>query len=250
MSGAEMIGAELSVPELCALTGAELDALVGACFERAVAGKAPADGKVYVQTLGAPGVGKSSLDRSVVPGAAGAAVLDSDSVLESHPRRAAIGRAADAAGGTALADCVAQVAEQVISAVLGRLFDAEMSVVLQSHQPRRLLDARLRGYRTVLLFVGAPLATAQYRARRRSADSGRLLGQSLADQDSIIERLHYMYAFEAPLWAQWAGEFVLCRNGGRAPEFRAPDHVPSGKAADRQDKKIAELMEHVAWAIS
>jgi hypothetical protein len=112
-----------------------------------------------------------------------------------------------------LNDFTVALGDAMVDHFVGRR--ANLAIV--SHRPSFLIQARLSGYRSVFVYVGAPKKTVIARAHKRAIDTGFLLAPTLAAQDSYVEALWEDYVRSAPWYALWSDFFVAVNN---APELK------------------------------
>jgi len=232
------------------LTTAEAEAAGRAAAAEATRGLRPARGRRphALFTIGAPGAGKTAAAAAYLrwsgrdPGPAQAgkeeeggrasryAAVDFDELVRFHPRVREALALPTMSGGPArvglgpgwqrCAAALGEVADAVVGAVLGGGYDA----VLQTHRHDQIAAALALGYEVTLLYVAAPVAVAQRRARDRAAATGRFLAATLADQDAYVALAWRRYRDAAPYWAQMCDEFAACDASGPAPaRFEAAD---------------------------
>jgi len=141
-------------------------------------------------------------------------------------------------------------------ALLEDFVDRRLNIAVVSHRPSFLIQARLSGYRSVFVFVGAPLRTVIQRARRRAIDTGFLLAPTLEAQDSYVQSLWEEYIRLAPWYALWSDIFVAADNGPELPKNKWETSKRSMSVYDMRgepgglEHRLTELYRRVAVAAS
>lgn len=200
--------------------------------------KKSGDPPEFILTLGAQGSGKSTVAMAYVERHGRFPVetyahLDFDVAVRYHPRFRNVWSLPDVLGrrpgpGSARAWRLCDEALQgLLTKVAYELMDAGHNVVLQSHSPERLIEARERGYRTVCLFVGAPLGLCVERARSRALATGMFLAPTLETQRGHVAQTWNRLRCMAPYYATWADELAVVANGrpGVSPKSAVKDAV-------------------------
>lgn len=239
--------------ELCAVTSEEVEEAMKTARRDLLQGKKPvAAGKKphLIITIGAPGAGKSTVAEAVAAerGDGDYVTIDLDVAVKYHPRAKGMWNAPSAVTGkptgvgltTSYFTCNLQL-EDVLISIYEDLIAADKArprynIVLQSHTQVNLIDAKLAGFRTTLLFVGAPLETAIQRSRQRAIDTGKFLAPTLRAQDEIVYSMWMLYRTTAAWYGLWADEFLVADNGQKASTDRA------ARAQFRQSKKLLKVI--------
>jgi hypothetical protein len=238
----------------CEVTRDEVEAALKAARRGLLRGKrpvSPGETPHLILTIGAPGAGKSTVAAAVAarrpapsPGkAADYVTIDFDVAVKYHPRYKDVWNAPSVRTGkptgvgftmgylacnAALVGILIQIYQDILHSEGG-----QYNIILQSHVQANLIQAKLAGYRTTLLFVGVPLRTALRRARTRAAATGKFLAPTLAAQDETVTRMWTKYLHTAAWYGMWADEFLVADNGRTAK---------SGKAAGaRASRRVATI---------
>lgn len=237
------------VHDLCTVTPDEVEKAMKTARRDLLRGKKPvAAGKDphLIITIGAPGAGKSTVAEAVAAerGDGDYVTIDLDVAVKYHPRVKGMWNAPSAVTGkstgvgltTSYFTCNLQL-EDVLIGIYEDLIAADKAgprynIVLQSHTQINLIDAKLAGFRTTLLFVGAPAETVIQRSRQRAVDTGKFLAPTLRAQDEIVYSMWMLYRTTAAWYGLWADEFLVADNGQAASSDRA------AQARFRQSKKL------------
>jgi hypothetical protein len=193
-----------------------------------------------VVTIGAPGVGKSTVARHFVELTSEYAFetyveVDFDKTLD-YLRVGEVIRDLPAADGspTGVGDaygwtkCIDQYWEVPVR-VLHRLLEDNFNIILQSHMMMWIVDFQTVGYHCSLLYVVASPATAKRRAAARALAEGRFLIPA-TEQNSwgwagFVDRSIANYRKSAPWYALWASNFYIIVNEADRAKFSAADFV-------------------------
>ena len=97
-------------------------------------------------------------------------------------------------------------------ALIDALTKRRVNLAVVSHRPTFLVHARLEGYRTVFVYVGAQASVVIRRARKRALETGFLLAPTMDAQDSYVRTLWEEYLQMAPWYAVWSDLFVAVSN--------------------------------------
>lgn len=97
-------------------------------------------------------------------------------------------------------------------AIIDTLTQRRVNLAVVSHRPTFLVHARLVGYRTVFVYIGAQSSVVVRRARKRALETGFLLAPTMDAQDSYVRTLWEEYLRMAPWYAVWADLFVAVSN--------------------------------------
>lgn len=229
----QWIGSEY-LADVCDLSGAEVKAYIARALKGLTVGKRPApkiQGPPHsVFTLGGPGAGKSSVVRAVLarrhPGR-DYVVLDPDRLLDYHPRaRGGVIAVPDIEGrptGLGLTHdfgrCLRVANAGVYDALEGSLTSKGYNLIVAAFggQHRGLVEAKQRGRRTSLVFVGAPLEAQQARSWARARETGQFFKNTRAEHDVFVADLRAQAAADAPWFGLWADEFLVVDNGANLP---------------------------------
>lgn len=234
------IGSDLYAP--CAVSDREMGEATRRARAEILRGVEPVPRKEtphLILTIGAPGVGKSTVAAAVGGRASKRkyAVLDFDLAVKYHPRYRDVWNVPTLAEkpsgvGLMLGYLVCNEAlEEILSRLFGELLEKRYNIILQSHTHTDLIPAKMAGYRTTLLFVGTPLAVAQRRSRKRAVETGKFLAPTLRAQDELVESMWRDYRANAPWYGLWADEFLVADNR---------------RAAKDDDEAGQEILKHVA----
>jgi predicted ABC-type ATPase len=190
-------------------------------------------------SIGTPGAGKSTVAAAVVAHRAPSehyVSIDFDLAFRYHPRFADVWDLPSAVTGKPTGVGAAlgylfcnEAVEQVFLEILRGLLAADgprYNIILQSHDHDFLITAKLHGYRTTLLYVGAPVAVAQARCRARAIATGKFLSPTLAAQDDLVRSMWEEYRDRAPWLALWADSFLIVDNGRGDPKENAKKAKP------------------------
>jgi hypothetical protein len=219
----------------------------------------------FFLTGGAPGSGKNSVAHAYVRRRgrhppSSYVYLDFDAAVKYHPRFRDVWSLPDVRGfrpGPGAAhgwNLCASSLDGLLSRIAYELMDGGYNIVMQSHQPERLVEAKERGYRTVYLFVGAPARTCVRRARERALETGMFLAPTLTAQQRHVENHWHRMRALAPYRGVWADEFALVANGRpKVPPERAAAGArilrPHEEAAPGWGARRAWLQDHVEAAL-
>ncbi len=215
----------------------------------------------FLLTLGAPGAGKSTVAAAVTAHRAPSehyVTVDFDLAFRYHPRYADVwdlpsavtGKPSGVGAVLGFLFCNEAV-EPVFAEILRGLLTAKgprYNIILQSHDHDYLITAKLSGYRTTLLYVGAPLKVAQARSRARAAATGKFLAPTLAAQDALVQAMWEEYRERAPWVALWADRFLVVDNGrGDAKENAEKARLVDVRAPGCEDGWRTPMRGAEAW---
>ena len=220
------INAEYLVDE-CRVSQAEWDKARVAARKDILAMKKPvAAGKQphILVTIGAPGVGKSTVAAAVAKsrGHGDYVIIDIDVAVKYHPRYYKIWNTPNEMTGKPTGVGITQgywTCNAPLEDIMTQLYDDILhssenryNIILQSHSQINLIGAKLAGYRTTLLFVGAPLKTVIKRSRNRAVETGKFLTATLSSQDEVVSSMWMLYRTTAAWYGLWADEFLVANN--------------------------------------
>jgi dephospho-CoA kinase len=267
--------------EACSVSLSELEEALARARADLLRGKKPLAAGVVphlIVTIGGPGSGKSTVAEAVAKkwGNGGDYVtIDLDTAVQYHPRFAGLWGAPSVVTGqhlgvgltTAFFSCnlsLERVLDQIYDELLYSGQARRYNLILQSHSHTSLVEAKLAGYRTTLLFVGAPLQLALQRCRARAVETGMFLAPTLSLQDEIVYSMWATYRAMAVWYGMWADEFLVADNSspGRDAAQVAklvkgyPLHGSSGKweglvgAAQRAVDEVCGVSAEVSASLS
>lgn len=237
------------INDLCEVTAEEYEAARKRARAELLRGKKPVppgETPHLLITIGAPGAGKSTVASAVAERSGKDYVMiDLDVAVKYHPRYAGMWNAPSAVTGkpsgagltTGYFTCNSTLEGILIQLYEDIIFtekEKRYNVILQSHSQVNLIEAKLAGYRTTLLFVGVPLQIAIQRSRARAVETGKFLAPTLTVQDEIVYSMWAMYRSTAAWYGLWADEFLVADN--RKP---GRDSAPS-----RVSKRVKEIPLH------
>lgn len=230
----------------CAVTPAEMEAALKAARKDLLRDKRPVprgSAPHLIITIGAPGAGKSTVAEAVARrgdhGDYGDYVtIDEDVAVKYHPRYAGVWGVPSAVTGrpTGVGFTMGYLMcnQHLLGGVMVRIFEElvhakgpRYNIILQSHAQDNLIEAKLEGYRTTLLFVGVPLPVAIRRSRDRAIATGKFLAPTLAAQDEIVDSMWNLYRRSAAWYGLWADEFLVADNS-------RPARDPAAFATDKR----------------
>lgn len=176
----------------------------------------------YLITMGAPGVGKSTVASIFVREYGGqkqwenTVILDYDELIRWHPKAEAMLDLKDTDGkptGLGYAYAYEHTSDMVDTAaeVLKRLIAARYNLIVQSHEQSTIVEAMRAGYHTALLYVAADRAVALRRLQERMRARGLYLEPG-ATWESLYDNYDAHYRVMAPWYALWTDLFVAVSN--------------------------------------
>ena len=208
---------------------------------------------VFIVLFGPPGAGKTTIVEGVAESAGlrvgrQYVILDYDALDRYYPsygdlmnvpgfvhrKKLGIGFA-HAHMCSALNDFAIRLGDALLEDFVSR----RLNIAVVSHRPSFLIQARLSGYRSVFVFVGAPLRTVVHRARQRAIDTGFLLAPTLEAQDSYVQSLWEEYIRLAPWYALWSDLFVAVDNGPELPEKKRGAAVPKDRPRETATRSMS-----------
>jgi predicted kinase len=178
----------------------------------------------FILTIGAPGAGKHTISKIYIEQfgkypADNYVTLDFDAAIKYHPDFNNIWDISTAYNTTAPGVAFTttwKTCNSKLSSMLWdlaeKLMDRGFNIIMQSHEQKRLVNAKMHGYNTILLFVGAPLAISIERAQQRAISTGKFLEPTLEAQKELIDNKWTTYRYYAPYYAMWADELVVVSN--------------------------------------
>ena len=222
----------------CNVTSEEWDKALKTARRELLRGKKPVrSGETphLILTIGAPGAGKSTVAAAVAKerGSGDYVTVDLDVAVKYHPRYLGVWGVPDVATGkptgvgmtTEYLVCNNSLIDILVQIISDLLEAKKYNIIFQSHSQFSLIEAKMSGYRTTLLFVGVPLKTAIQRSRDRAIKTGKFLASNLAIQDEHIYSMWSGYRVMAAWYGLWADEFLVADNSRTAKDSDAASHV-------------------------